>query len=411
MRKPLALLLATCAALAGPASAQLGLPPLGGVVGDVIGQVDRTLDPVERTVDGVTATIGRLAQARIDRLNSLLRRNRDAIERDASGELARKGEVLLLDPDATQVATAERAGFVFSGREELGELAISVVRLRVPEQMTLARAQRELEKILPGVTVSADNLHEPSDSGITTVNVAGAAGPSASIDTQVGIIDGAPGPLTHVGAVRGFAEGAPRPSNHGSAIASLLASAGVRRIAAADVYGADPAGGNALAISRGIDWLIGLKVRVISISLTGPSNAVLRRSIAAAQRRGVIFVAAVGNDGPAAPPSYPASYPGVIAVTGVDGRNRALVEAGRALHLDYAAPGADIFAANAKGKRQKLRGTSYAVPLVAARAGAVLSESQDVIEALDREAMDLGMKGPDRTYGRGLLCGDCRPTR
>ena len=122
------------------------------------------------------------------------------------------------------------------------------------------------------------------------------------------------------------------------------------------------------------------------------------------------MVAAVGNDGPAAPPAYPASYPGVIAVTGVDGRNRALIEAGRATHLDYAAPGADMLAVNAAGKWVRVRGTSYAAPLVAARAAAALS-GDNVTAALDREAVDLGRKGPDSTYGRGLLCGSCRRSR
>lgn len=184
----------------------------------------------------------------------------------------------------------------------------------------------------------------------------------------------------------------------------------MRRIAVADVYGADPAGGNALAISRALDWLIGLRTRVISISLVGPNNPLLAQAIAAARRRGTLVVAAVGNDGPAAPPTYPASYPGVIAVTGVDGRNRALIEAGRALHLDYAAPGADMVAANAAGRWVRVRGTSYAAPLVAARAAAVLS-SDGAIAALDREAVDLGRKGADSTYGRGLLCGSCRRSR
>ena len=77
------------------------------------------------------------------------------------------------------------------------------------------------------------------------------------------------------------------------------------------------------------------------------------------------IVAAVGNDGPAAPPAYPASYASVIAVTGVDGHDRALIEAGRALHLDYAAPGADMKAASAKGRAVAVRGTSFAVPFVA----------------------------------------------
>jgi hypothetical protein len=46
--------------------------------------------------------------------------------------------------------------------------------------------------------------------------------------------------------------------------------------------------------------------------------------------------------------------------------------------------------------------------LVAARAAAVLANDSHVTAALDREAADLGRKGPDQTFGRGLLCGACR---
>jgi hypothetical protein len=48
--------------------------------------------------------------------------------------------------------------------------------------------------------------------------------------------------------------------------------------------------------------------------------------------------------------------------------------------------------------------------LVAARAAAVIS-GDGVTAALDREAVDLGRKGADSTYGRGLLCGSCRRAR
>ena len=79
------------------------------------------------------------------------------------------------------------------------------------------------------------------------------------------------------------------------------------------------------------------------------------------------IVAAVGNDGPAAPPQYPASYPGVVAVTGVDARGRALPEAGKASHLDFAAPGADMAAALPGQGYAKVRGTSFAAPFATAR--------------------------------------------
>jgi subtilisin family serine protease len=180
----------------------------------------------------------------------------------------------------------------------------------------------------------------------------------------------------------------------------------VRSVAVADVYGNDPAGGSASAVARGLGWLVGNGAKVVTVSLVGPDNPLLSRAVAAARSKGVVIVAAVGNDGPAAPPAYPASYPGVVAVTGVDGRNRALIEAGRALHLDYAAPGADITGADARGRLVKLRGTSFAAPLAAARIAAAMGD--DWKPVVDREAVDLGKKGADSVYGRGLLCGKCR---
>jgi hypothetical protein len=410
MRNRFAILMALGATIAAPAAAQLGLPPLGGTLRDVVGSVDRTLDPLAQTVDDIVTNATGLAQQRVRRLTSLVRRNRDAIELDETGEPARKGELLLVEPAEPDIATAQHAGFTLIERDRLGELGIGIARLGVPGHMPLARAQALLTKLLPQATIAPDNLHLPSGGKPAA---GGGAQPMAlpAIDTKVGLIDGGPGPAIRVGALRGFAAGAPRASDHGSETASLLQLAGVRHIAMADVYGSDPAGGNALAISRAVDWLLGQGVRVISISLVGPSNALLGQVIAAARKRGVIFVAAVGNDGPAAPPAYPASYPGVIAVTGVDRRNRALIEAGRALHLDYAAPGADMVAANAAGRWLPVRGTSYAAPLVAARAAAAVAAGPNVIATLDREAVDLGRKGPDATYGRGLLCGSCRRLR
>lgn len=160
-----------------------------------------------------------------------------------------------------------------------------------------------------------------------------------------------------------------------------------------------------------MNWLIADGARVISISLVGPRNPVLERAVSAAQARQVLVVAAVGNDGPAAPPSYPASYAGVVAATAVDRRNRPLIEAGRALHLDYAAPGADMTALNAMGHAVTVRGTSYAVPLIAARAAAALQRGvpfDRLSAALDAEARPLARKLPDPRSGRGLLCDGCR---
>ena len=191
---------------------------------------------------------------------------------------------------------------------------------------------------------------------------------------------------------QGFVHGAPRASAHGTAVASLIAGqAGARRRSRRATVRRrrirrDPAGGNALALARALGWLAAQRVRVVTVSLVGPTNPLVARAVAQARARGMWIVAAVGNDGRAAPPAFPASYPGVIAVTGVDGRGRVLIEAGRALHLDYAAPGADMAAAGLRGAVVAVRGTSYAVPLVAGRLARHV-RAANVLAGLDAEAV------------------------
>jgi hypothetical protein len=88
----------------------------------------------------------------------------------------------------------------------------------------------------------------------------------------------------------------------------------------------------------------------------------------------------------------------VIAVTAVDAGGRALPEAGKPTHLDFAAPGADMAAALPGSGYTRVRGTSFAAPLAAARLLATGSPS-----ALTAEARP----GKGR-IGRGIVCGACR---
>lgn len=405
MRPIRTLLTVSAAALSVPAAAQLGASGLS------FPQISLPQVPLGETLDRATQplrqTSAALLQLRIDRLGQLLRQSRELIEPDRQGAPARRGELLLVDPTPEVLATAERAGFGLAEREDLEALELTVFRLTLPRGLSLAQAEEFLTRLAPEAQLSPDNLHFQSGGSISQASEQGRASSAAPITTPIGVIDGAPGTGQSVTAVRGFAKGAPIASHHGSAITSLLEAAGARDVRLADIYGDDPAGGNAFALVRALNWLTHGGARVVSISLDGPNNAVVGKAVAAAQRKGVIIVAAVGNDGPAGPPAYPASYPGVLAVTGVDGRGRALLEAGRALHLDYAAPGADMLARNKAGKWVRVRGTSYAVPLVAARSAAALGRGAAVRPTLDREAEDLGPRGPDRLYGRGLVCGSC----
>jgi len=398
-------------------AAQLSLPLPTAPVGDVASRVTGGLtgDLLERLPR--TDAVNRLADARIARLRELVRARGDSIEIDDAGEPAVRGRLVVTGADAATLDRARADGFGVVAEETVEGLDVQFATLSAPRGMSLTRAIRRLRKLAPNAEVSADPLHEVSGAGYggagdTATPLAQASGGGA--DGVIGLIDG--GVARHpalTGAIeqRGFATGAPRPSDHGTAVASLMVGrgaiagpAGGARLLAADVYGNDPAGGNATAIARALGWLTVSGVRVVAISLVGPRNPLLERVVAAAQKRGVRIVAAVGNDGPAAPPAFPASYPGVIAVTGVDAKNRALIEAGRSLHLDFAAPGADMLAARTSGGAMAVRGTSFATPLVAAR---LLRLGGDVA-ALAAQAQDLGRKGPDSVYGRGLVCGECR---
>lgn len=403
------------------AVAQL-LPPVGTPrlprVGDVVGGVTRDLSDVG---DVPRAAIG-LARDRLERLAALVRDNRTQIARDERGDPARAGEVLVDDPDDALIADATARGFALIERSTIEGTDIGYARFASPRGQKLPAAIKAMRRIAGKRAVSADQLHFNSGALGGAKSLSGATAPAPSGPVRIGMIDGGvSGAVGNRGEIirQGFARGAPGASNHGSAIASLLVGTGpVRgaasgaRLWAADVYGSDPAGGNASAIAKALGWLSVQRIPVVVISLVGPANPLLARVVQAVRARGMIVVAAVGNDGPAAPPSYPASYPGVIAVTGVDGKGRALIEAGRALHLDYAAPGADMVAANASGAPVMVRGTSFAAPLAAARLAhfhmsADPSTINAAIHAVNREAADLGKRGDDPRYGRGVVCGTC----
>ncbi|MBT0669500.1 S8 family serine peptidase [Novosphingobium profundi] len=395
-------------ALAVPARAQLGLPtgPLGDTLGGIGANLRGTLSDLGNgTRDTVRSVVEKLEDARATRLKRFVETT-PGVELDDADNPARAGEVLLLDPDPRALEIARTKGFALIEKGALDGLDIGYARLSVPAGTKLGEALAQLRKALPDHDVSADQIHFRA--GVTpglagAVSAAPAALPRGG---RVGVIDGGMTASNRLAAQEGFAKGAPRPDEHAMAIGSLLAGAGTARIYSADVYGSDPAGGDALAIARALAWMQAKGVPVVSISLVGPQNPLLARAVRGAQAKGMQVVAAVGNDGAASPPSYPASYAGVIAVTGVDARGRVLIEAGRAAHLDYAAPGADL-SARVPGKgRIDLRGTSFAAPLVASRLAARRAGGLDAaaaLHALDAEAVT-GGKGT----ARGILCNICR---
>ncbi|HFB54392.1 MAG TPA: hypothetical protein ENJ46_00590 [Hellea balneolensis] len=205
---------------------------------------------------------------------------------------------------------------------------------------------------------------------------------------------------------------------HGTSVASILIGEtdtyhGLvpnAQLYAASVFFNSPTGGEKATtenLVQALDWMVKNDVKVINMSLAGPSNAVLNAAIENAQAHGAIIVAAVGNDGPGAKPLYPAAYPDVIAVTAVNNRNNIYRLANRGPHIDFSAPGVAIRNAAANNAYKASSGTSFASPfatvVLAVSTAAYDQSSQDIIKQLQENALDLGVKGFDPIYGYGLI--------
>ena len=370
-----------------------------------------------------------LTEARAKAAQQLIVNHRDLIEPDNLGQPVVRGEVLALAPSPAALAKAQKAGFRIRSRDTLPDLGIETVVLMAPARVSAVAALARLRALDPQGQYDFNHVYERSGAvggHVALAKAAAAPAPPARGGVRVGLVDGgvaAAAPAlsgAHV-VQRGFAAGGPRPSAHGTAVASLMAGRqGVFRGAApgaslyvADVYGATPAGGSAEAIVRALGWLAQSGVPVINISLVGPPNLILGAAVKNLIARGHVLVAAVGNDGPAAPPLYPASYPGVVAVTAVDPRWRILPEAGRATQVDFAAPGSDMAAAGPDGQFVSVRGTSFAAPLAAGLLADLVrqpdrADAERAISLLGRRALDLGPRGRDKLYGRGLVGNEFR---
>ena len=416
---------------AGPMGAQPGAGP-GSRVPDRPSMPDRgpiADDPFLRAASGfdraeaaqqgglaIAAIARSIAEAHVKRLKQLVDAHPQVLELIDRAPAVR-GEIIAIDPSEPALEAARRHGYRLVADETVNGLGTRYVTLGSPGRQSLKRALAELRRIAPATEFAANHLHVQSGEATgRELRASVLAASSVVTGSAIGIIDGGVGATAGLPtlAQQGFARGAPAPDGHATAVASLTAGVGRVRsgspgtpLLIADIYGNDPKGGNSLALAKALGWMARRDVPVVLVSLVGPSNAIVANAIRRVQARGMHVVAPVGNAGPAAAPMFPASYQRVIAVTGVDARNRVLIEAGRGPHLDYAAPGANIVAAAPNGKLVKVRGTSFAAPLVAGRLWRA-GRSGDAISALDREAIDLGPKGADRIFGRGLVCNECR---
>lgn len=356
-------------------------------------------------------------------------------------------EIIASGLPETVISQLAEEGYTIAERQSLGLLgtapATEFVRLVVPRGTGLEAARQRVTSLAPVAAVDFNHYYRPEQKEAATDcggqscalvreiigwpdDPAGLVQRCGSLP-KIGLIDTAINPdhpaLGHarLEVVRITDDAVPLSGRqHGTAVAALLVGAAGSRapglLPSSEVIAVDAfrrLGGSADVAStfdlvRALDMLAGREVRVINLSLAGPDNALLKRTVEAMIGRGAILVAAVGNAGPRAKPLYPAGYDGVIAVTAVDRGRNPYRRANQGEHVDIAAPGVNVWtAASISGARPK-SGTSFAAPFVSAAAAVLLAERPDLTpvqmaEALSGLAQDIGSPGKDQVFGWGLL--------
>ena len=345
------------------------------------------------------------------------------VENDEAGNPYREGELVVMSDDVGLVSRAQSLGFGVIEQRPLASIGAVVARLRRPEGITSNQALELLRTNEPA-SASGYNYLYGATGKVPEDQQQPPAPPHAPAPkheknktTSIGVIDGFSADTIGGWSVERLVDN-PAMAGHGDAVTSIL----LRDLS--NAYSAEPAQLMLLDVMRGktgkgaadvsalvfaFDRLVTAHVGVVNLSLAGPDHPALQRAVAQSLKSGMIVVAAVGNEGPAAPPAFPAAYDGVVGVSAVDSNGKPYLYSGRGAHVDIAALGFEV-SPTAKGG--ELVGTSYAAPHVTAM---IAGEQQryagrSIDNLLTEFAEDAGAPGRDPVYGLGILTLD-KPSR
>ncbi|MGW0804392.1 S8 family peptidase [Nonomuraea sp. NPDC002799] len=229
-----------------------------------------------------------------------------------------------------------------------------------------------------------------------------------------------------------------RPGRHGTAMAGLIAGSGAgdglvgvapaaRILSLPMVVDEEPepavppaeeegmSGESSLA--RALRYAANHGAQVISMSIGsyGPVRSE-REAVSYALGKGIVLVAAVGNDGQTAYAresgtsywSFPAGYPGVIGVAATDKQGRRALFSSDNLSVLVSAPGVDVPVVKRKSGYELSEGTSSAAALVSGVVALIKARypnlpPEQVAQALSSSARGRPAAGYDDQTGYGVV--------
>ncbi|GAW92426.1 S8 family serine peptidase, partial [Calderihabitans maritimus] len=164
-------------------------------------------------------------------------------------------------------------------------------------------------------------------------------------------------------------------------------------------------------VAEGIRWAADNGADVINLSLGASVDTyTMREAINYAYNKGVVIVAAAGNDYRGTV-NYPAANDHVIGVSATDSEDFLAYFSNIGPQVDVAAPGLNILSTywyQSSSTYAFLDGTSMATPFVAGLAALIRSQNDsltpDQVEGkIKAAAVDLGAPGKDDVYGYGRI--------
>nr|WP_266077210.1 S8 family peptidase [Haladaptatus caseinilyticus] len=163
--------------------------------------------------------------------------------------------------------------------------------------------------------------------------------------------------------------------------------------------------GSTSDVAKGIEYTADQGWDVGSLSLGGGESSTLKDACEYAASKGVLLVAAAGNDGPCTDcVGYPAAYDECIAVSSTNQSDGLSSFSSQGPEVEIAAPGSDIYSTYLEGTYNTLSGTSMACPHVSGAAAQLIANGQSASQArsqLKSTAEDIGLSSNES--GSGLL--------
>jgi len=222
---------------------------------------------------------------------------------------------------------------------------------------------------------------------------------------------------------RGSENGTTDTVGHGTKVAGIIAA---RPVSGTGFVGLAPEAtiipieqndadghGTAQTLAEAVTYAIQAKADVINIS-QDTSNAVkpdpsLESAIDTALSKKIVVVASAGNDGQGGnvKKTYPASFPGVLAVAASDRNNERASFSQSGDFVGVAAPGVDMISTVPKGGHCSDNGTSFSAPYVSGVAALIKAKHPDwtareVVAQIEQTA-ERTIAGHDRLVGWGVV--------